>query len=46
MANGKIQIKDGAGNNLFPKVRTIDMTDSAGNVKLFDGEKIRPQFIP
>ncbi len=47
MANTKIQVLDGLGNNLFPRVRTLDLVDSDLVVHVFDeNQKIRPQYIP
>ena len=47
MANTKIQVLDGLGNNLFPRIRTVDIVDNDLVVHVFDeNQKIRPQYIP
>lgn len=47
MANGKIQIRDGAANALYPRVRTTDIMNGDVNISIFDeNDVIRPQFIP
>jgi len=47
MANKKIQVLDGLGNNLFPRIRKTDIVDTDLTVTIFDGDgKIRPQYIP
>jgi len=47
LAGSKIQIMNGAGTNLFPRNRTIDIVDKAGNA-VFDAttQQVKAAYLP
>lgn len=47
LAGSKIQIMNGAGTNLFPRNRTVDIVDKAGNA-VFDAttQQVKAAYLP